>query len=474
MDARAVGCPLGKVIAVSLCVSLSVLLPSNSNSADVRFDDTTHPGIVGSEEWEHDEVPKASWQSRLQAMETELASLRAMVQANNAVPLSSPATTKPEIKYPNARLTGVFQADLGFVSQEPLNLQLVGDAEDGADFRRARLQAVGSVAPNVAYSLEMDFGFPGRPSFMDVWLEVQELEILGNVRTGLYRQPIGLDVLTSVRELTFLERGLPIAFLPFRQIGVMAFDQAFDGLATWAVSGFRFPTDVFGGALGDDGGYGVATRLTGLPLYHAGHYLLHLGAAYSFLDPSNNLTQYRSTPEYFTSESGGGVPGGVPTQFPFFVDTGLIPTENVNLFGAELAWALGSLHGQAEWMAATVDQTNAGHVAFQGGYAQCAYLLTGEVRPYNHANAALGRITPQTNFGKGGWGAFEVAVRYSWIDLNDGAIQGGQLQDITGGLNWYLNQYTKFQLNYIHAMLDPPAFADNTADIIAMRAQVDF
>lgn len=72
------------------------------------------------------------------------------------------------------------------------------------------------------------------------------------------RNPFGLDGLTSVKELTFLERGLPLAFLPFRQIGVMAKGISETQDSTWAVSGFRFPTDPFGSNVGDNGGYGLA------------------------------------------------------------------------------------------------------------------------------------------------------------------------------------------------------------------------
>ncbi|HCS52612.1 MAG TPA: porin, partial [Planctomycetaceae bacterium] len=71
-------------------------------------------------------------------------------------------------------------------------------------------------------------------------------------------------------------------------------------------------------------------------------------------------------------------------------------------------------------------------------------------------------------------GAWEIAGRWSYIDLNDENIQGSRLNDLTAGLNWYLNPYTKFQWNYIHAMLDSPLNGDSSADIFAMRAQVDF
>jgi len=54
-------------------------------------------------------------------------------------------------------------------------------------------------------------------------------------------------------------------------------------------------------------------------------------------------------------------------------------------------------------------------------------------------------------------------------------VQGWRrLLDLTWGVNWYLNPHTKFQFNYIHAMLNSSPNIDSRADIFALRAQVDF
>ena len=51
-------------------------------------------------------------------------------------------------------------------------------------------------------------------------------------------------------------------------------------------------------------------------------------------------------------------------------------------------------------------------------------------------------------------GAWEVAARLSHVDLNDGSganrIQGGILDGVTLGLNWYFNDNLKFQLDYVY------------------------
>ncbi len=380
-------------------------------------------------------------------------------------------------QYPVVQLTGFFQADAGWIHQSGANRDAVGDAQDGANFRRARLQAKGDVWDNVGYSVEFDFAFPGRPSFMDVWLEVRDVMGGANVRVGQYRQPIGMAGLNSAKALPFIERPLPFALLPFRQIGVMVHGTGEDDASTWAVSLFRFPTDVFGGNVGDNGGYGFVTRLTGLAIDDGDDRLLHFGGAYSFADPSTNALQYRTQPEFFVAETGGAAlsPAGLPTVMPTFVNTGPIAANNFNLFGGELAARSGSFYLQSEILVAVVDQIAGGTAVFPGAYVHAGYFLTGEVRPYDRKSGVLGMVTPREPFSRsGGLGAWEVAARWSMLDLNDAGIRGGRLNNITLGLNWYLNPFVKFQWNYIHAMLDSPVNGDNEADIVALRAQMRF
>ena len=421
------------------------------------------------------------FQMQLESLQQQIDSLRSI----QPQPFVCCPPEKQDPKFPTARLTGFFQADAVWFDQELANQIAVGngvaedgDVQDGADFRRARLAAVGQAWDNIGYMLEMDFAFPGRPSFMDVWLEIDDVVGTSNLRIGQFRQPFGMDALTSVKELTFLERALPFSAFPFRQIGAMLYGNNEDETMTWAVSTFRFPTDFYGGNVGDNGGYAMATRLTGL-LYHdvRENRLLHIGGSYSFLDPANDLIQYRNQPEVFVGETGGGalVPSGVPSNVPPFVDTGPIPTNNVNLFGAELAFASGSFYAQSEALYSHVNQAGGPALTFPGAYVFAGYFLTGEKRPYNGKSGVFGRVKPNCNVGKdGGIGAWEVAGRWSYVDLNDENIQGRRLNNLTAGLNWYLNPFTKFQFNYIHSMLNSPLNGDSTADIFATRAQVDF
>ncbi len=58
-------------------------------------------------------------------------------------------------------------------------------------------------------------------------------------------------------------------------------------------------------------------------------------------------------------------------------------------------------------------------------------------------------VNPQKDFNwkKGDWGAFELACRYSFTNLTNQGIQGGRLNMLMGGLNWYLTSHIRLYLN---------------------------
>ena len=155
---------------------------------------------------------------------------------------------------------------------------------------------------------------------------------------------------------------------------------------------------------------------------------------------------------------------------PRFVDTGNIAAGWENRLGLEAAYVHGPFCLQGEYIGTAVDATGEPDRGFSGYYAYASYFLTGEHRPYSQKNGIFCRVKPNVNFGKGGIGAWEMGVRFSHLDLDDGAITGGDLDDITLGLNWYLNPNVRTMLNYIRADLDTVG----DADILEMRFQIDW
>jgi phosphate-selective porin OprO/OprP len=389
----------------------------------------------------------------------------------------NPADAAKTPGYPTVKLTGFFQADFAWFAQDANSVKSLGNIQDDRGFRRARLAAVGDVMDNVSYMLEMDFAFPGRPSFMDVWLDVHKLPVLGNVRVGQYRVNFGMDELTSVRELQSIERGITFGLAPFRQMAVGFHNANEEKTVTWAVDGFGYPSDFFGNSTGDRG-YGMAGRITALPYFdEEDHRLVHVGLDYTYLDTSTGNFRFRNQAEYGGQFGPLGLGNTVITNVPFFVDTGVLPASITQMVNGEVAFAAGSLYAQSEVRYAFVRLQNGNYTTLPTMYAQVGYFLTGEQRPYNKNNAVFGRVKPLHNFSSaGGIGAWELAFRYSYANFHNNVNPGfaNELTDTTLGLNWYLNQYTKFQANWIHTFLSPGSGLPSGTDTLAIRAQLDF
>jgi phosphate-selective porin OprO/OprP len=401
----------------------------------------------------------------------------------------------PPVKYPrNVQLLGVFQADGVAFNQDAANRESFGYIENGADFRRARLAGRAEVAPTMNAFFQMDFAFPGRPTFADVWVEWTDLPWLGTVRVGQWKQPFSLEVVSSFRYTTFMERSsLFQAFTPFRHLGVGFYNHSSDLNSTWAASYFRTGQDQFGGSLSTTGGNGAVARLTHLPWYDEaaeGRSYLHLGGAYYWNSPPRDVGRFRSIPEMFVGENAPGAVGtagfpvpGVFNGTPFFVDTGpLLDTQHIHTFGLECLLVQGPWSVQAEAMSALVDREDNPSSVLGGAYVQVGWFLTGEHRPYDRLNGAIERVRPFEDFFlvrtdrgiEGGWGAWELAARYSHIDLNADDIRGGRMNNLTAGVNWYCNPYCKVVFNYIHSWVSDQNDLPSEANAFALRAQVDF
>ena len=406
--------------------------------------------------------------------------------------------------FPTATLTGLLQFDSVRFAQQDDSVAAVGDIEDGTAIRRTRLGGFGRAWEGVDYYVEVDFGLQGGTAIADAFMTLTDAVPGHDVRFGFIRQPVGMASRTGARVLPLLERPLPFALQPFRQIGVNinGFDEEW-GLS-WEGAVFRFPSDSDGGVLGDRGGWSPAARLSALLLEDGpSDTVLHAGMSAALLSPADDLIRYFSRPETFSPESRGIVATTGVRAIPPFVDTTPLAAERSHTFGLELAGRRGPAWFQAEYNAAALDPaekslsaedaTGPGGVlaprsnaVFHGVHLTAGLFLTGEVKPYDLPTATFGRVDPDRDFSpkNGRWGAVEVLGRVSHLDLTDRAddfegVFGGELTDLTVGLNWYLNPRAKFQLNYIRALLDDrltggaPGGRSDT-DVFAVRAQVDF
>jgi len=379
---------------------------------------------------------------------------------------------------PTVAWTGELQTDVVGVRQSEANIAELGQLKNFSDFRRARLGAFGSLYANTIYRLEFDFALQGRPSFLDVYGQLTDQAIVGNIRIGHFFEPFSLARLTSNRYQEFMERPLLDAFAPSRNLGIMAFDTYNDKRGTWQIGLFGADSNDNGEEQTNRGGEAVTGRMTYLPFWDEpsdGRYFMHLGGCFSYRAPAQQTARF------------GYWPGFRPGSFdnivwPRWVDTGLIAANQVTLLDAEWAWVMGPWHVQAEYAANFVNQINGPNLAFSAWYVETGYFLTGESRTYQQEMAIFNRVTPLESFFfvrtkdglRGGRGAWQVAFRIDDLNVSDQNIQGGRLVNLTLGLNWHLNPYTRMYFNYVHAMLDRNSPSASYGNLVGLRAQFEF
>lgn len=159
------------------------------------------------------------------------------------------------------------------------------------------------------------------------------------------------------------------------------------------------------------------------------------------------------------------------------LDTNLMQANNSRAMNVEFARQYGPFMLEAEYTMPFVHRVNVYNasasqdtVRFSGWNIQTRYLLTGEHHAYSVRDGNFGALNPE-----GPYGAFEVAARYDFLNLNQKNVRGGSAHDLTLGLNWYLNQNLRLSANYIRASVHPKLDAPKrNLDIIGMRCQVAF
>jgi len=341
----------------------------------------------------------------------------------------------------------------------------------GVEFRRARLYLAGNVYKNIDFKFEYDFAEQtgGQPSFKDVYMGMSDIPYVQYLRVGHFKEPFSLEELTPDTYTTFQERATNNAFAQpgsnvnasgtDRNTGMAIYQTYFDQRMELAAGGFR-ATDNFGDGFGSDSPYDIAARISGLPAYDVGNNLVHVGFSYKhsfrhYSQSAQDTLSFSSRPESHL--------------FPVnLVNTGQIPADGADLINPELAFVRGPLEIQGEYTWAFVDQSDLlctsptactnkakSNPNFSGGYVEANYFLTGESRAsfYRTQFGHFDRVIPINNFNIDGshWGAWQIAARFSRIDLTSKNINGGALDDVTGGINWYLNPLMRITLNYVWA-----------------------
>ncbi len=403
-----------------------------------------------------------------------------------------------------ASLRGTLQADWGYYSQSAAAKGLPAaygpDLSSGTNLRRAELGIQGKVFGEWSYFFLYEFGNPSTEAPGHILYSYLQYDGLAPwaFRVGVYAPPANLDDSTAAADLMFLERNAPSNM----QRGI-AGSEGRD-----AISILYMGERVFG-ALSYTGG-----KVQDGPVFDEQQALLGRVAYMAYADAEAHLligangTYVFKLPDGVASGSAtlATTPGGtalncitlsdlpeisVDSNAVKLVNTGSLPAKHVLQWGVETAGNYRNFYGQAGYYGFQVDRTPVAYAAYSGAstsattvvhpgdnrfsawYVQASWIMTGESKGYNPASGAFTSPKPAQPFSlsNGGWGAWELAARYSDLNLNDhvndasnvitnwtgvstrtytyyNTVRGGDQRIVTVGLNWYPNNNVRFAFDY--------------------------
>ncbi len=395
--------------------------------------------------------------------------------SHNPPPVVMPKSFDPDKKW-NAFDTkhvsglvsgGVFLDRANWISQNDASRDQpgVGDLEDfdGGTIRafRAGLNGYIKFKRPWHYSIWMatnafDVSFDPDESddftFFDYRLDIPLADQL-TLSIGKQKEPISLGRLMTLMWNPFQERtSAENAMLPSRNFGIALSGIAFDQRVTWAGGVFNNWIDS-GESFGDNANQLVG-RATWLPMISADESnLIHLGVAVRYDNAKQGLS-YRATPEV--------------RHAPFFVDTGSFAADSSTIVNLEAGWRKGPLWIMTELTRNDIDAPSIGNPTFSGYHVVGSWAVTGEMRPYNRRGGVFGALPVARDIRHGGYGALELVLRWSDIDLTDGTVDGGNMQVAKVGATWWANPGFNISFNY-HKIWNEKGVSNGQADGFVIR-----
>jgi len=390
--------------------------------------------------------------------------------------------------------------------------------KDGDLFRRARIGIDGTVYGDWDYRILFDFGGTGTENtgqVYETWVQYSGLKPF-RFRIGAFPASTGLDDQGSTNGMPFLERAISSDIARGFAAGdtrtaAQIFGAGDHWFASAAVTGRTIGTLNTGTATAVAQTYGdqlgFVARLAASPLYGK-DWMVHVGVHGSYIDRPADASGPGATGSTAISSKVIALSNTPELRVDGtkLINTGNIDARHADEEGLEFAAQKQNFFLQSEYENFDISRDDGfSSPSFHGYYVYGTWLITGEARKYNAQTAAFDAppVNHPFNLKAGTWGAWELGVRYSDMDLNYHAgragtaqlgdsIRGGEEKTLTAGLNWYVNPVVRFMLDYSHVDIDrlsPATSASNastvwlgavgaqigqTYDVVSLRSQVAF
>lgn len=357
-------------------------------------------------------------------------------------------------------------------------------AEGGSASCTSTSTAVGADGGTPTISTSCTLSNTGASGNREMWLARQLGP--GKLTIGQFKPYRGMEELTSSNEISFAERPVTTAS------GIYNGRQFLMGLGYKGIVAdqFGYGIDVMqlGGANTTTEGLTYGGRGYWFPKATEGQ-VIHIGLAYSI--DSEDVSSVSATP--------GFTYGGRRGQSITFGNAGTGSCSNSSTlacgdqetFAAELAGSFGPITAQAEYATAKLEDAFAGSSGPEDAdvdawYVQASWFVTGEKKPYKKDRGAFGSPKPINSYG-----AWEALARYESIESKDESaantlcsvtgLSGAdtadkcEVEQVTLGVNWYVNPNVRFMLNYYLPKADlGGAAGKDEPDAATLRTQFSF
>ena len=352
------------------------------------------------------------------------------------------------------------------------------NAVDGFTARRIRPTFEGTLFGKYGFRFTPEFG-ENKSAVVDAYLDVK-LDPAFQVRLGKFKPFVGLERLQGGADLKFIERGyVSNNLLPNRDLGVSVYGDVLDKKLSYAVGLFNGVTDGGENTTSQDvnSNKEFTARLFTTPFAGSDSVLQGLGFGIAATSGDSNL----ASP---ASGSAVGVPGyKTPGQANnFFTYANRVASNGKRERWSPQAYFYRGPFGLiAEYaqvsqglVNSAAERTTAKNSAWQ---LAGSWLLTGE-------DASFRGVKPHSPFRQGedgGWGAFELVARYQENQIDEGlpaSFRGTtyalQAKSAAIGVNWYLNESSRFALNYERTKLSGGTLDGKAEDFLVARYQLAF
>jgi phosphate-selective porin OprO and OprP len=431
-------------------------------------------------------------EQRLEELEREIRDLKQQleVQKEKQTPQEASAVKAKDVPIVKAGKEGFslssadgdFQLRLKGLVQGDSRWYLDDSAKNGTDtflVRKARPILEGTVFRDFDFRLMPDFGNDSSTLF-DAYVEWKYIPWL-KVRVGKFKPPVGLEQLQEDQYTLFAERALPTDLVPNRDIGVQLRGDLWDGVVQYQAGVFNGAADGVNGGPDSNDGKDIEGRIFLEPFKKTdidpvkG---LGFGVAGTIGDQNGSFSS-PNVPSFKTA--------GQNTFFKYISGAALSNTVVAN--GRQIRvspqgyyyWGPIGLLGEYVYSEEEVQNGSVNDRLRNTAWQVAGSLvLTGERASYRG-------VIPKNPFDprKGGWGALELAGRYSVLHIDPDTFPtfanlSSSAQEARAwgvGLNWYLNKNVKLVLDYEETTFDGGASGATdrqTERVIFTRAQVAF